>query len=152
MQAATSRDQVCLSGVCAPCLTRSVFSESELATLTSDFLTWRQSFSTSFGGEQRARACLVCSLCASIVGVRRSRLRKESAVGLSKRNACFLAGLCAELGCFQDEKFSFSFDFLCLEQYLRPLVDVLTARTKSQRVYQVCRFVVRAVSSDVCSS
>ena len=65
----------------------------------------------------------------------RNRLRKPAAVSLSKRCASFLAGICAEMGLFQDEKWAFAFDFVALEQYTRDEIKGLAERHPDLHVY-----------------
>jgi len=92
---------------------------ARLGALAADSVACRQTYGPSFAG------------------ARRTRLRKPRAVALCRRNARFLAGLCAELGLQRDAQFRFSFDWLLLEQYCRPLVEVLDERSQAQRRYQV---------------
>src|SRR5688572_10333354 len=100
------------------------------------------------------------TVCACAAGVKRTRLRKPSAVALCKRTTRFLLGVMHELGLNDDKEFGLSLDFAILEQYLRPVLDVVTARGKAQRKYQVSKFLdvsklVRnrfSKSCDICSS
>lgn len=72
-----------------------------------------------------------------MIGVKRTRLRKEKAVALCARTTRFIAGLCIEMGLNDDKELAFSLHFIVLEQYMRPLVEVLTSRAAAQRRYQV---------------
>jgi hypothetical protein len=90
--------------------------DQEFQEIAGEYITWKQSLSTNFGG------------------VRRQRLRKASGVALTQRTTRFLIGLAYELGLqTEDPKYQFSLDVLVHEVYCRALIDVLQKRSKAQR-------------------